>query len=111
METNCDYFIPSFDSSPSDSSEFEENRQIRQVDGYAHDDANLNSSITTTPNRLVCYSNTSDDESSDHLRPNTPIHEYTAQFPAAIHIESSILLKYEGKQIYVSMSFYLLRNH
>ncbi|GBN60121.1 hypothetical protein AVEN_111940-1 [Araneus ventricosus] len=90
MEANCGYFIPSFESRPSDSSEFEENRQIHKVDGYVHDDTNLISNIKTTPNRLVCCSSTSDDESSDHLRPNTPIGENTAQFPAATHIESSV---------------------
>ncbi|GBN94191.1 hypothetical protein AVEN_68134-1 [Araneus ventricosus] len=84
LEANCDYFIPPFKSSSSDLSEFEENRQIHKIDGnYVHDDVNLILSVTTTPNRLVCYSNTSDDESSDHMRPNTPIDQNTAQFPAA----------------------------
>ncbi|GBM42319.1 hypothetical protein AVEN_259785-1, partial [Araneus ventricosus] len=36
------------------------------------------------------YSNTSDDESSDNLRPHTAIDENTIQFPPATHNESSV---------------------
>ncbi|GBM12731.1 hypothetical protein AVEN_228523-1 [Araneus ventricosus] len=70
-------------------SEFEENHQIHNIDGYVHNDTHLISSVITTPNRLICYSNTYD-ESSDNLRRNTSIDENTAQFPAATHIESSV---------------------
>ncbi|GBN95286.1 hypothetical protein AVEN_32790-1 [Araneus ventricosus] len=88
---NCDDFIPPFESSSSNSSEFEENHQIHKVNGYnVNDYTNLISSIITTPKRLVSYSNTSDDESSDNLRPHTPIFENTVQFPADTHIESSV---------------------
>ncbi|GBM41127.1 hypothetical protein AVEN_21073-1 [Araneus ventricosus] len=84
MESNFDYFIPPFESRSSYSSEFEENRQMHKVDGHnVFVDTNLISSITTTPNRLVCCRNTSDDESSDHLRPNIPIDENNAEFPIA----------------------------
>ncbi|GBM79670.1 hypothetical protein AVEN_59163-1 [Araneus ventricosus] len=87
METNFDDFIPPFEFSSSDSSEFEENCQIRKVDGYiVHDDTNLISSNITTPKRLVCYSNISDNESSDHLRSHIPIDENIAQFPQNLHI-------------------------
>ncbi|GBN52579.1 hypothetical protein AVEN_8087-1 [Araneus ventricosus] len=40
--------------------------------------------------RFVCYSNTPDDESSDHLRPHTSIDENVARCPAATHNESSV---------------------
>ncbi|GBN78881.1 hypothetical protein AVEN_244372-1 [Araneus ventricosus] len=87
---NCDYFIPSLESGLAYSSEFVENRQINKVDEYVHDHTNLISSLIITPNIIVCYSNTSDDESCDHLRHNTPIDENTAQFPVSTHIESSV---------------------
>ncbi|GBN49936.1 hypothetical protein AVEN_261385-1 [Araneus ventricosus] len=44
----------------------------------------------TKSKRLVCYSYTSNDEGSDHLRPHTSIDENAAQFPAATHNESSV---------------------
>ncbi|GBN24490.1 hypothetical protein AVEN_241312-1 [Araneus ventricosus] len=46
--------------------------------------------LDSTQTLLVCYSKTSDDENSDHLRSKTPIDENTAQFSAASHIESPI---------------------
>ncbi|GBN59047.1 hypothetical protein AVEN_183496-1 [Araneus ventricosus] len=44
----------------------------------------------TKSKRFVCYSNTPDDESSDHLRPHTSIDENVARCPAATHNESSV---------------------
>ncbi|GBL93737.1 hypothetical protein AVEN_166777-1 [Araneus ventricosus] len=74
MEANCDDFIQLLESSSSDSSEFEENHEIYKGDGYNfNDNRNRISNFMTTPKRLVCYSNTSDDESSDHLRSHTPL--------------------------------------
>ncbi|GBO16656.1 hypothetical protein AVEN_148794-1 [Araneus ventricosus] len=92
MEANCDDLIQPLESSSSDSSEFKENHEMYNGDGYNVNDNRINliSSFMTKSKRLACYSNTSDDESSDHLRPYTSIDENSAQFPAATHDESSV---------------------
>ncbi|GBN48332.1 hypothetical protein AVEN_161164-1 [Araneus ventricosus] len=54
------------------------------------DNRNIISSFMTKSKRLVFDSRTSDDESSDNLRPHSSIDKNNAPIPASIHNESSV---------------------
>lgn len=98
METSSDEFILGFESSSPDSSEIEEDTalrkrpQIQKVDvRNAHDGENLISGIIPAPEILLCYSDTSGDESSDYQRSHILIDNNIVQVPADTKLESSVL--------------------
>ncbi|GBL66027.1 hypothetical protein AVEN_191599-1, partial [Araneus ventricosus] len=72
----------------SDSSEFTNNHEMYKGDGYnVNDNRNLISSFLTKSKRLVFDSRTSDDESSDNLRPHSSIDKNNAPIPASILLD------------------------